>query len=363
MLKIFRTKRHKNLVKLLATYHYRGDYYLLFPWHEKNLREYWQATPEPEFTDTTLSWSLHQCKAIASALHVIHENRTTAEAREVLAALQASSVGTAGSNMEVDDHLFGRHGDIKPENILFSMEDVEDDNGISHAQGLLLIADFGLCELHRKPTVSKILAGNITGSATYVSPESKSKRCISRKNDIWSLGCVYLEYVTWILWGWEALKRFSQQRALTAINDDTFFTIAQDGTTALRKGVKDHIKALRKDPHCSMFISDFLDLISKGMLVVDPHQRMEAGQLNTRLGMMLENPKEDPFYLTESKPPGLVKGSTFFSITSSSSGGPKKGSPLPTRQGTATSGPSMANSSQQFGIALERFSSPTGYRN
>jgi serine/threonine protein kinase len=365
MLKAFSTKRHKNLVKLLATYRYRGDYYLLFPWAEKNLREYWQTTPVPEFTDTTLSWSLHQCKAIASALHVIHENRTTAESREARAALHAARFGIAGSSTEVDDRLFGRHGDLKPENILFSMEDVEDDNGISHAQGLLLIADFGLCELHRKMTRSKILADRITGSATYVPPEAKSSKHINRKYDIWSLGCVYLEYVTWLLQGWEALNRFSEQRAQTAqdnINDDTFFTITGN-TTTLRKGVQDHIKALHDDPRCSTFIHDFLDLISGGMLVANPAKRWESGQVNARLFTMLDRWKKDLFYLSKAGLERPKRSSTIFSTNSSLSEAPKKGSPLPTRQSTAMSGQSVVTASQQVGFALERTLSPTGYRN
>ena len=72
----------------------------------------------------------------ASGLHMIHEYRSTRS------SIKASN-GNPG--MEDDDHLYGRYGDIKAANILWSVEEILDDSQCSN-EGALLMADFGLMD-------------------------------------------------------------------------------------------------------------------------------------------------------------------------------------------------------------------------
>lgn len=333
MFKAFTAHDHPHLVRLLATYRYRNRYYLLFPFAKLNLRKYWESKPLPDFTESMILWSLHQCKAIASGLHLIHTRQTTQ-----CLAYWGKALPRNGSHASVDDaeRKFGRHGDIKPENILWSIEIDE-----IHAnrckcfleRGYLLIADFGLMEFHQRLTRSKVLAQKIGGSQTYEPPEMGLKKEISRAYDIWSLGCLYLEFITWMVLGWEKLSGFSKARGMTGasdVTDDTFYTIVQDahGRFAphgiLRESVRKWIRVLHEQPRSSLFIHDFLDLVEDKLLAVDPSTRIACGPLNVELRRMVERGKKEPTYLTEAHSyiAKLRKSSTRRFVPDSSSSAP-----------------------------------------
>jgi serine/threonine protein kinase len=305
MLKAFSRSRRPHLVRLLATYRHKGRYFLLFPWAKSNLRKYWEDTPRPDFSEATVLWSLRQCKAIASGLHMIHEYRSTQGSIKAR-SLQPPPASSGDPAVEDDDRLYGRHGDIKPENILWSVEEVLDDSQCSN-EGDLLIADFGLMDFRNRLTRSQVRPDRITGPPTYEPPELKLHMKISRAYDIWSLGCVYLEFITWLVGGWAELDRFAKAREVAGWNgiSDEFFTIIEF-RTQLRAIVREDVQAWMKDlhekPRCSAFIHDFLNLVSEDMLVVNPKHRIHSGALNARLASMLAMAQADPRYLTRGRP-------------------------------------------------------------
>ncbi|PMD25864.1 kinase-like protein, partial [Hyaloscypha hepaticicola] len=253
MLKMLKKRPHPHVVTLLATFRFNHQYYLLFPYADYNLRQYWKNTPIPDFSQPTVRWILDQFKAITSALHTVH--------------LYQETHGTYRA--EDDERVFGRHGDIKAENILLFTEDVDNEHGS------LVIADFGLTAFHKKASRSRQKAEYITGSPSYEGPELMLHSNISRAYDIWGLGCLYLEFISWLVCGWEQLERFPEARVRIAtntpqLNDDMFFTILDGEKRAVvRHGVENWIKDLHEMPRCSQFIHEMLDLISKQMLLVD----------------------------------------------------------------------------------------------
>jgi serine/threonine protein kinase len=296
MLQAFSNHKDPHMIKLLATYRFRGRYHLIFPYARSNLRNYWGETPTPEFSQTTIFWMLCQCKGIAASLYAIHEY-TNSEKKQ---ATLGNDLPHRRANKET---RFGRHGDIKPENILWSDED------INHGLGLLLIADFGLMEFHREHSRSKVKPDTVVGSPTYAPPELELRLPISPAYDIWSLGCVFLEFAIWLVMGWQELDGFPEARAFTVINgfnNDTFFTILTgEGSkpyAIVRPGVTRWIKNLHRAPRCTPFVHEFLDLISNDMLVVEASDRIKCGALNTRLADMLHKVNEDPGYLTNPTP-------------------------------------------------------------
>lgn len=296
MLRAFKTYEHAHLVRLLATYRYRRRYYLLFPWADSNLRRYWESNPIPEFSRTTMMWLLMQCKAIASGLHIVHDFRSTQESDYA-----AQMEGTSSHDDERDDNVkqYGRHGDMKPENILWFLCEHGPD------QGVLVIADFGLTDLHRRITRSGIPARAVTGSPTYEPPELRISATISREYDIWSLGCTFLEFLTWFVCGRDVLDRFAEARTMTTERnmwDDTFYTIEssrnrQTVTAVVRESVVQWMEDMRGLPRSSPFVLEFLEIISKKMLVVNPQDRIKARDLNKWMQKMLDKAETQPHYL------------------------------------------------------------------
>lgn len=225
MLSRLTQKNHEHLVKLLATYKLKNHYHLIFPYAQSNLRAYWNLTGLPHFNKATCLWFLNQLAGLTSGLGIIHDfpagsQNTLEPAHPDLAMYSRRLV----KSLRVDPReIYGRHGDLKPENILWS----NDLNGVPRA-GILQIADFGLGRFHRLESRSAQDPKKIQGSATYAPPEVTLEEPVSRKYDIWSLGCVFLEFLTWLVEGPRSVYEFSTQRCQAAgdgVEDDTYFTI------------------------------------------------------------------------------------------------------------------------------------------
>ncbi|KAH6623731.1 kinase-like domain-containing protein, partial [Chaetomium tenue] len=250
-------KDNPHVVKLLATFEHKDAYSFLFPWAEKDLAGYWQSEPDERHSGATLTWIAEQCLGLANGLKSIHD-------------------------------LNGRHGDIKPENILWVPRDAK--TGTAPSGGTLMISDFGLARWHTAQSKSA-RPQKLSGTPTYRPPECDlTDGRISDAWDTWSLGCVLLEFATWYVLGSQGvLADFPRARTQTLslgqpqdILDDSFFTLQkQDGKSSLMKSnlkpsVKNQFRNLRQHPFCSKFISDFLDLIEFGMLETSPEKRFDS---------------------------------------------------------------------------------------
>lgn len=158
---------------------------MMFPWADGgNLHDLWK-TMKPQKTQPFVCWILSQYHGIAEGLREIH--------------------GTNDA-LNPDGRIKGRHGDIKAENILW----VKNFNG---KQNHLLISDFGLTRFHSFKSQSADV--NVPGcSPSYRPPECDLPGVrISPQYDMWTLGCLLLEFLTWYLLGWEVVdKEFTDAR-------------------------------------------------------------------------------------------------------------------------------------------------------
>jgi serine/threonine protein kinase len=187
-LEVFRNLNHPHLIKLLGTYHYDGEYYLIFPWADGDLRAFWSRNPGPHSIPTASRWVLKQCLGIAEGLRTIHCGQR----------LYGGSIPVKG-----------RHGDIKPENILHFAH----SQGCDGQQwGVLTISDFGLARLHREHSERRVYPHRPPGSLTYRAPEGDFNEPVSTLSDLWPLGCLFLEFVVWLLQGWNEVDNFSKER-------------------------------------------------------------------------------------------------------------------------------------------------------
>ncbi|KAF2815138.1 uncharacterized protein BDZ99DRAFT_567033 [Mytilinidion resinicola] len=300
-----RLSGQKHIVPLLATFEYKNSYHLLFPWANANLRRYWAMFPNPS-TDTRYGlWVAKQCKGIAEGLSVIHEPPTDqSDDYAYEPALQPSH------GQPQRTKAYGRHGDIKPENILWFR------NGPNTDIGVLEIADFGLTRFHHRQSRSNISPVGMGNSPTYRAPEfDMPDGLLSRSYDIWALGCLYLEFISWYFLGWSGVMEFSASRETKRNDlsaDDCYFELSGSrGTDNICSKVKPAVirwmAYLRQHWACSWFFHDFLDLIQNEMLVVEtngesPVRRVTAAGVTQSIVTFYNRSGSDAKYLSGNNP-------------------------------------------------------------
>ncbi|PVH79934.1 kinase-like protein [Cadophora sp. DSE1049] len=296
-------KRHPHLIRLLSTYKHMGKYHLMFPYANANLRKFWDDRPSPEFDANTVLWSLKQMTGIANGLLRIHTYTVSfplLSAEGGVRMLEEMKL-----RIQNGEEWYGRHGDIKPENILW----FGGDRSGGDPRGVLQIADFGLGRFHGRESRSRVDPESIASSPTYEPPECKLQRPVSRAYDMWGLGCLYLEFITWLLRGSAEIEVFSEFRGreatATGINDDNFFTIhvEADGKHAVvRNEVVLWTRQLHTHEKCSELIHDLLHLVMRELLVTDNRRRCNASFLFQQLHYILMRAEADETYMLTPAP-------------------------------------------------------------
>lgn len=221
----------KHLVKLLLAFQHGQRHYLLFEWADGNLAEYWKKSEKaPEHSAVGRQWIAGQCLGLATAVKRIHGLATWQKEQRLL----GPKAGAAGGS----ERAWGRHGDIKPQNILwFSSYGANND--------LLVLSDLGLTRYHSSATRSLVPHMHIEGCTwPYRPPEMDlPSQSICQKYDIWSLGCVFLEFCIWWLKGYNAVCAFSEERTEADnpiygnVEEDKYFVLQPSGTEAKVKPV------------------------------------------------------------------------------------------------------------------------------
>lgn len=183
--------------------------------------------PNPCHNNKYGLWVAEQCKGIAEGLSTIHEP-PNAKLNVYLGEQELRPGGAL--NTPRNEACYGRHGDIKPENILWFKND-----NTGSSLGVLSIADFGLTRFHYQQSRSNISPVGIGNSPTYRAPEfDMPDGLLSRTYDIWALGCVYLEFISWYLLGWNGLTAFSTSRETKRNDlspDDCYFELSSSRET------------------------------------------------------------------------------------------------------------------------------------
>ncbi|KAG4432451.1 hypothetical protein IFR05_012066 [Cadophora sp. M221] len=285
---------HKHLISLLATYRQFDTFFLIFHWADADLRNYWKdERPNPCMNRETVLWVAEQCKGIAEGVVAIHQYKTS--------KLQVQPEEGFSS---------GHHGDIKPENVLWFP-------GPSHEQpggGTLKLSDFGLAEISKHHTKSMQPKSNYATSLSYQAPEAEIEGtgAIGRSYDIWSLGCLYLEFITWLIGGWDLVTEFYFLRIpedFVLGQDDTKFYMLKPvpiserkwkRTAELKPAVSAFIKRLLTDTSCTPFLREFIEMVRDDLLVIktdsQDRDRAESQEVFSRLSKMLQKCHNDVGY-------------------------------------------------------------------
>lgn len=257
----FREKGHPHLIRAIASYTKERRHFFVFPWAKGgNLREFWKSQPSLSTASLSfsvqdwadyLNWFFSQLTGLAGAIKTLHY-----------------PPNESGHSC--------RHGDLKPENILcFGRH--EPGPGAIPRHVKLIIADAGHASVHEQATAIRLLPTKTQGGTRMYSPpeaELQLGEARSRRYDIWSLGCLYFEFLIWILYGNTVLNEFH-----SAIGNGQPYYDKDEGVE-LKDTVKDWIVHIRGDPRCLpsglTALGRLLDLIEDRLLVVNIKTRINS---------------------------------------------------------------------------------------
>ena len=271
----------KHIVTHQATWTQDGRYCILFPYAKCNLRQYMKWRAFGPSTQDNISWLLRQLRGLAQALKDIHN----------LPFLEAVPAGSSLKARALESRKTGYHHDLKPENILyFSNPSLEN--------GIFKVADFGSGKINTYRSGS-IDSNSPNGTLTYEPPEAKSEGATSRPYDLWSLGCIFLELLTWAVCDFQSVERFASNRVdrrfpdshVDMIFDDGFWQMTGDGHVIIRNSVSAWIQALRGQIRQQPLI-EVLELVIC-MLNPDRLKRITALDLWDKLDRIYEQQRLD----------------------------------------------------------------------
>ncbi|KAI8722678.1 Protein kinase domain-containing protein [Fusarium sp. LHS14.1] len=247
VLEMMRGLQSDHMIKAIAYYVYDGKHHFMFPWAEHgNLWEFWTKGQRPRLERPYIISVFAQLRGLADAIEQLHDKKIC------------------------------RHGDLKPENILcFS----QDNNDGSSSPGVrMVITDVGLARDHIERTQFRTSTNTRVSTKRYAGPEMDVAPLapLSRRFDIWSMGCILLEFVVWMLYGGEELIRCTE----TPIT--TFYKVKRDEgegviSVEIDPTVQGWISYISKDWRCASgtAIERLVHLITDKLLVVNVQDPIE----------------------------------------------------------------------------------------
>ncbi|KAI0428346.1 kinase-like domain-containing protein, partial [Xylaria sp. FL1042] len=283
MLQRFKHTNHQHIVTLLAAYTQDQKHFLVFPWADYDLGLYWQMkNPTPNSKSAQLvQWICNQAWKLSEAVSRIHDLDEDSDVAE-------------------EERLYGRHGDLKPDNILW----YRSGNGF----GNLVITDMGLSKTHRFKSRTYTLHNKPTAAPRYRPPEVEYEGSLmGRTFDIWTLGCVFLEFLIWLHGGSAKLEEILETMMSPSIrggdSEDYFewVRVGEDEYYAIR--VKEAVTKCIEDlrGNCAQFAYDFLDIIANQMLVVERNERISAKELTEKMKSLSRNCDKNRDYCVRKK--------------------------------------------------------------
>ena len=239
---------HPNILPLLTSYTYNGVPNFLMPLAEGGDLEHLlnlNSRPKEFVKDANLYNAL---SGLASGLETLHRYKS-------------DILGT---------EMIGYHHDLKPKNVLLT-------------RGRFVLSDFGLSKLKTgedSRTPFKV------GQGHYLAPECEdpdsgfSKGFISRASDVWSLGCIMLEVIVFMVGGSDALSEFRKNRKFKRgiFTTTTFFC-----SKSVNPAVEHKMSELAECE--SIAVRKAVTLIRQ-ILVIDFGERLKASEIALKLRLI-----------------------------------------------------------------------------
>jgi serine/threonine protein kinase len=235
---------HQNIIQRLAAIKRGKKRYFMFQWADGgSLGDFWKDNPRPNLDPGLIKEIVMQLRGLADALYALHTYK--------------------GSY---------RHGDLKPENILRFKD--------ATYVGVLKIAGMGRAGHHTALTYMRPQTITRYQPVRYEPPEvvTHSEESRSRLYDIWSMGCITLEFLVWLLYGYNDLMKFNDSIKSSVEESSPYFKVGNDNVAHVHPVVRACMEHIFKDPECTgnggnTAIRDLLDIVKTNLLVVHLPQR------------------------------------------------------------------------------------------
>ena len=265
VLSAMREVRSKHLITRLAAFKDMDSSTVggfLFPWAQADLNGFWHQNSDQHRVEEIHRWAFLQLKGISEALRDLD-----------------TMYGQSQKNI--------RHGDLKPGNILW----LPGNNGL----GYLAIADAGLAKVHGQPTRYRFgPTTTIFASKPYAAPETTGmapKMPTSRKFDMWSMGCICIEFIVWLMYGDSELQRFTFGQTTPRSDKRVFksfytYNVKHAFKSTLHPHVTRWTDHIRNDEGCgaTTALRALLDLALQHLLVAETKSRCSSDYFATEMG-------------------------------------------------------------------------------
>lgn len=303
-LKAMNNLRHDHIVRCLSVFQYHQACYIMLEWADgRNLQYLWESLDRPSMTQELIRATVEQIKGLAGAINTAHNPG------------------------EGQPHF--RHGDLKPQNILWFPDATEKGLARKSKIGKLKIGDWGVAKEHRSGT--DIRQYNTTGghaSRRYEPPEestgfknalaSSKSRDIpvlrSRRYDIWAMGCITLEFLIWLMYGSKGLNKFQESVGIGDAEESRFYRLIPDKDKAeVRHVVVDWMDYIAARPVCALAEDDskktalgrLLQVVKDHLLVIPLSKELSR---SPPLSPSRDSDPQEPesFTLTNPAAPGRI---------------------------------------------------------
>ncbi|KAI1756779.1 hypothetical protein F4782DRAFT_549236 [Xylaria castorea] len=213
---------------------------------------------------------------------------------------------TRALHYDLEGPIHRSHGDSKPAIILHFEKD---------GSSSFVIADLGVSSIHDQPITNQRIGETMTRATTrsYEAPEAfddeSKSRPRSRTYEIWSLGCVFLEFIIWLLYDFDVVKSFEHNRLDPHKNPHASFYELRDGTAVASEAVAKAIDALNDDSRLrdGSVLRPLVYLIADKLLVIHVEDRFDAKKLLSELQEIVQRAEQTlPNLLREADPPSSV---------------------------------------------------------
>jgi serine/threonine protein kinase len=171
---------------------------------------------------------------------------------------------------------------LKPENILWFKNRTN-----SSKIGTLKIGDWGLAKQHHDITqLRTVQTSTGFGTRRYEPPEERTVRDNnlivpndtgkvvrkrSRLYDLWAMGCIWLEFLIWLMYGLDGLKQFNRSFHQGQSDNPSYYELDRNDGAKVHHVALRWIQHMTQDPVCEVgqtALGDLLEFIRDRLLVV-----------------------------------------------------------------------------------------------